>query len=116
MSYALHFRRVQAPQFQEDGISGSIYSDEHDFERASAARITVASQHGRTTAARTDRVYLVVAGSGWFAVGDERFAVDLSDVVIVPRGTEYDFGGTGLEVFVVHCPAFDPSENAIGTD
>ena len=104
--YKLHFRLSDASTFSWPGLTASSYSEESDFERASAARFFVTSHHGAVKSTRSDRIYLVLNGSGWFNVKGNRFEVFKDDVVIVPRDTGYDYGGEDLELFLVHSPAY----------
>lgn len=88
------------------GIKLKSYSERTDFERASAARFWVDGKHGKVFSEVSDRVYLVLAGSGYFEIEGERFDVTKDDVVIVPKQTKYDYSGK-MELFLVHSPAFD---------
>lgn len=104
----LHFKLADAFKFGWDGLQGFSYSERAQFERASAARFIVTKRHGRVFNDISDRVYLVLSGKGWFSIGRDRFEVNKDDVIIVPRQTTYDYGGAGLELFLVHTPAYDP--------
>ncbi len=102
---ALHFKRQFASIFGWSGIEGESYSDKSDFARASVARIKVTDRHGRVRNSVSDRIYLVLSGSGWFNIEGEQINVEVDDVIIVPRMCVYDYGGQ-LELFLVHAPAY----------
>jgi len=103
----LHFKLANAFRFGWKGLQGFSYSEKSNFERASAARFKVSERHGRVFNDSSDRIYLVLAGAGWFDLAGDKFDVAVDDVIIVPRGTIYDYGGSDLEMFLVHSPAFD---------
>ncbi|MBP6858851.1 MAG: hypothetical protein KBC33_03425 [Candidatus Pacebacteria bacterium] len=104
----LHFKLSNTKEFSWSGLQGWSYLEKADFERASAARFKVTDRHGRVFNDISDRVYLVLDGSGWFDVAGDKFSVEKDDVIIVPRQTEYDYGGN-MELFLVHAPAYDRS-------
>lgn len=103
------FTLADAYKFGWDGLDGSSYSEKSDFDRASAAQFVVSTRHGRVLNDVSDRIYLVLDGDGWFDIEGNRFTVEASDVVIVPRQTEYDYGTDGqpMTLFLVHSPAYD---------
>lgn len=103
--YPFHYRLSQAQTFEWPGLIGRAYSGEDEFANASAARISVTTRHGRVLSTASDRVYLILTGCGWFDVSDEVFNVGPHDLVIVPKGTAYDYGGL-MELFLVHLPAY----------
>lgn len=105
-----HFKLSEATKFGWPGIEGRSYSEQADFERASAARFKVSGSHGRVKNTVSDRTYLVLRGSGWFEINGTKFTVKLDDVVIVPRDTPYDYGGK-MELFLVHSPAYHRSND-----
>lgn len=88
------------------GIQLKSYSERTGFAGASAARIYVDGSHGTVYSEVSDRVYLVLEGSGYFEIEGERVTVNKDDVVIVPKMTKYDYHGK-MELFLVHTPAFD---------
>jgi mannose-6-phosphate isomerase-like protein (cupin superfamily) len=53
----------------------------------------VGTRHGRIRNERAGRLYLVLEGSGRFTVADGSFGVAQGEVVIIPRGTAYDYEG-----------------------
>jgi|ERR1022692_2017733 mannose-6-phosphate isomerase-like protein (cupin superfamily) len=108
MKYIYHLRDAFA--FGWPGLEGQSYSEATDFDRASAARFKVTDHHGRVYNEISDRIYLVLEGSGHFTVAGQRFKVTKTDVIIVPRMTEYDYGGN-MELFLVHCPAYDVTKD-----
>lgn len=101
------FKLQDAYRFEWPGLKGYSYSESTDFERASAARFEVTERHGRVFNDISDRIYLVLGGEGWFEINGNRHYVVATDVVIVPRQTEYDYGGR-MTLFLVHTPAYRP--------
>lgn len=76
----------------------------NDFERLGCGVFRVETRHGRIRNERSDRLYLVLEGQGRFTVDGDGFDVAAGDVVLVPRGTTYDYEG-GMRLFLVHAPA-----------
>lgn len=103
MKYVFHLKDTF--NFSWPGLEGRSYSEAADFPRASAARFKVTTNHGRVYNEVSDRIYLVLDGNGYFEIGDERLNVTKDDVIIMPRMTEYDYGGK-MELFLVHAPAY----------
>ncbi len=97
-----------AIEFGWPGIRARAYNSRDEFERASAALFEVDERHGRVRNRKSDRIYLVLEGSGEFLIEDEVVAVRATDVVIVPRNTTYDYHGK-MKLFLVHSPAYDPA-------
>lgn len=100
------FSLADASEFGWPGIKGRSYSEKSDFDRASVARFWVTDRHGKVYNEVSDRIYLVLNGSGWFEIDGARHDVSKDDVVMVPRMTHYDYGGD-LELFLVHAPAYE---------
>lgn len=87
-----------------------VLSRASDFENASLALIKVKDKHGETKAMLNDRIYYVIEGNGFFLINGERQEIEKGDVVIVPKASEYDFGGE-LMVLLVNVPAFKPMQD-----
>jgi mannose-6-phosphate isomerase-like protein (cupin superfamily) len=92
--------------FERKGVKVRVYNSRDDFSNLSAALLEVTGRHGKIKTMSSDRVYFIVEGKGEFTVGDTVTSVGPNDVVIVPKGTPYDFKGH-MRVFMVHAPAFD---------
>jgi len=101
------FRLCEALDFGWPGIKGRAYSSNADFPRASVALFDVEDRHGRVKNPVSDRIYLVLEGSGEFIIAGEVVEVQATDVVIVPRNTVYDYRGK-MKLFLVHAPAYNP--------
>lgn len=99
------FTLKNTTKFGWPGLEGRSYSESADFERASAARFRVRGRHGRVRNSLSDRVYIILSGRGWFEIEGEKSEVKIDDVVIVPKDTEYDYGGR-MDLFLVHTPAY----------
>lgn len=67
----------------------------------------VTDRHGRAKNLKSDRIYFVIEGTGEFIISEETIPVKETDVVIVPKNTEYDYKGK-MKIFLVHSPAYDP--------
>lgn len=100
------FTLAEAGPLGRDSVEGEIYSRAADFDRVSAVRVRTrpGQRHGLIKNIACDRLYLVISGEGTFRIGDESHAVGTTDVVIIPRGTPYDYWGA-LEMLLVHVPA-----------
>ena len=73
--------------------------------------VRLAGRHRRLRTDHSTRLYYVVEGDGWFALGEEpEVAIHAGDVVVVPRGTTYALGGE-LTYLVVNGPAFVPGDD-----
>src|SRR5262245_26464984 len=74
--------------------------------------VRLAGRHRRLRTDHSTRLYYVVEGDGWFALGDEpEVSIHTGDVVVVPRGTAYALGGE-LTYLVVNGPAFAPGDDS----
>jgi quercetin dioxygenase-like cupin family protein len=56
---------------------------------------------------RADQLVLIVAGSGYVRLGDDRSQIGIGDTVYVPRGTWHEFGAgaQGMEAQEIFVPA-----------
>lgn len=106
----MKFTLKNARQFGWDGLKGYAYNDSRDFPNASGAYFEVTRSHGKVKTTKSDRVYYVLEGKGEFIVAGETISVEPTDVVIVPKDTEYDYRATSgtMKLFLVHTPAYDP--------
>ena len=102
----MNFSLEDAPPLGRDSVRGRIYSTARDFGRLSAVRVETRDglRHGLIKNVACDRLYLVLAGSGVFRVDGEDCPVEENDVLIVPRGTPYDYWGR-MSLLLVHAPA-----------
>ncbi len=100
------FTLAAAGPLGRDSVDGAVYSRAGDFDRLSAVRVRTrpGQRHGMIRNIACDRLYFVISGTGTFRIGDVRHAAAASDVVIIPRGTPYDYWGE-LEMLLVHAPA-----------
>lgn len=99
-------------EFGWDGLSGRALNLKEDFAGLSAAYFEVTGSHGRTKTTLSDRIYLVLEGEGEFDIDGEKSVVMKDDVIIVPKGTPYDYqarNGSTLKLYLVHSPAYDPA-------
>ena len=105
----LKFKLRDAKQFGWEGLDGWSLSSKEDFERASAAMFEVTEKHGKIKSLVSDRIYLILEGSGEFTINEDTVSVEKNDVIIVPKNTPYDYKTTKgkLRLFLVHAPAFD---------
>ena len=93
-------------------IEVCAYNAKEDFERASAGIVTARGRHGRIMQPISDRVYLILEGEGEFYFGgeegqkEETVRVEKNDVVLIPRGTVYDYEGR-MRLFLSHSPAYE---------
>ena len=68
--------------------------------------VRLSGRHRRLLTRRSTRLYYVLDGSATFVVGDEpQFEARRGDVVVVARGTPYEFWGE-VTYLVVNGPAF----------
>jgi mannose-6-phosphate isomerase-like protein (cupin superfamily) len=68
--------------------------------------VRLSGRHRRLLTRRSTRVYYVLDGSATFVVGDgPELEARRGDVVVVPRGTPYEFRGE-TTYLVVNAPAF----------
>ena len=102
----LKFSLEGAPALGRDSVRGRIYSTAKDFERLSAVYVETREgmRHGLIKNIACDRLYLVLSGSGSFQIGGAEHSVEERDVLIVPRGTPYDYWGR-MSLLLVHSPA-----------
>ena len=60
----------------------------------------------------SDRVYLIIDGAGKFYFGgeegqeEESVGVEKDDVLLIPKGTVYDYEGR-MRLFLAHFPAYE---------
>src|SRR5205814_8956830 len=68
--------------------------------------VQLGGHHRRLKTQRSTRVYYVLAGSARFVVGDdERFEARGGDVVVISRGTPYEFEGE-MTYLVINGPGY----------
>ena len=89
-----------------EGLKFSSYSEGSDFDRASCGVFEVSTHHGKVKSTKSDRIYYILEGSGYFEIEGNRIDVKSTDVVIVPKNTVYDYFGK-MKLFLVHTPAYD---------
>lgn len=107
------FTEEGGEQWGWPGIEGVSLSTTTDFDFLSVSTVTVTGAHGPAVSTFNDRAFAVVSGSGWFEVADNRFDVQPSNVVIVPKTTTYDFGSIdGMKVLIVDTPAYVEEEES----
>ncbi|MFH1398912.1 MAG: cupin domain-containing protein [Candidatus Woesearchaeota archaeon] len=102
----MKFKLKDAYKFGWDGLKGWAYNSKEDFENASAAYFEVNGSHGKVKSTNSDRIYLVLEGSGKYIIDGKIVEVEKDDVIIVPKNTTYDYTGK-MKLFLVHCPAYD---------
>ena len=102
MKFTLEYGR----EFAVGGIKGVEYSTKKDFPNASVAFMVVSGRHGKNKNMKSDRVYIIKAGSGKFVIDEKGTEVGKNDVIIIPKGTPYDFMGE-MQLFLVDTPAFE---------
>jgi mannose-6-phosphate isomerase-like protein (cupin superfamily) len=108
----MKFRLDEAKEFGWEGVKGWSYNTEQEFVGASGTYIEVIGRHGMAKSTVNDLIYYVIDGEGEFEVGENRFAVEASDVVIIPKQTAFDYwaiNNSVLRLSLVCVPAFDPS-------
>ena len=100
------YRLKGAPPLGRDSVEGRIYSSAEDFDRVSAVRVATKPglRHGTIRNIDCDRLYYVIRGEGRFRIAGEEIDVAETDVLLIPRGTPYDYWGA-LEMLLVHVPA-----------
>ena len=104
------FELKDAYEFGWDGLKGKAYSDASNFKDLSASQFEVTKSHGKVKSLVSNRVYLVLEGSGEFIINDEVISVKATDVVIVPKNTPYDYRvrkGTTMKLFMIHAPSWN---------
>jgi ethanolamine utilization protein EutQ (cupin superfamily) len=85
-------------------VRGRPIVTREQFERIGCGVFVTQTRHGKIKNLGSDRLYLILEGEGTFTIDDRDIPVAAGDVVIVPRGTPYDYAGK-LKVFLVHAPA-----------
>lgn len=105
----MRIRREDVPDLvdQRDAIRmrALVRAQEHGGD-LSLTWVHLSGRHRRLRTDRSTRVYYVLDGTATFVLGDgEPFAVAADDVVVVPRGTPYEFHGE-MTYLVVNGPAF----------
>lgn len=93
-------------------IEMHAYSTKEDLGRASVGIVEVRGRHGRIRNPVSDRIYLVLDGEGKFCFGGEEGQVEETvrvykdDVLLIPKGTVYDYEGR-MRLFLAHSPAYE---------
>jgi mannose-6-phosphate isomerase-like protein (cupin superfamily) len=87
----MKFCLKDALKFGWDGLEGYAYNSKEDFSRASAAYFKVTKKHGKVKNIESDRIYYIIEGNGQFIIENITYDVKESDVIIVPKNTEYDY-------------------------
>jgi mannose-6-phosphate isomerase-like protein (cupin superfamily) len=71
----------------------------------SASMIDVRGGHPAILSTHSDRVYVVLSGTGTFDIDGKNYSVGERDVVFLPKNTAYSYRGE-MELFLVHAPGF----------
>jgi len=61
------------------------------------------------TQLKTEFNYYVIEGSGYFELNGIRHEVSKSDLVVIPPGTKYTFGG-GLKMLLINTPKWSADQ------
>jgi mannose-6-phosphate isomerase-like protein (cupin superfamily) len=56
--------------------------------------------------------YYVLRGEGYFILNDEKQAVKQGDLIVIPPGTKYSFGGT-LKMLLINTPHYTPEQEEV---
>jgi mannose-6-phosphate isomerase-like protein (cupin superfamily) len=67
--------------------------------------IDVKGGHPAILSTHSDRVYVVLNGTGSFDIDGRTHTVGEKDVVFLPKNTAYSYRGV-MELFLVHAPGF----------
>jgi mannose-6-phosphate isomerase-like protein (cupin superfamily) len=104
------FELKDAYEFGWEGLKAKAYSDASNFKEASVSVFYVTGSHGKVKSLVSNRIYYVLEGEGEFIINNEIIPVKITDVVIVPKNTPYDYKakkGTTLKLFLVHSPSWN---------
>ncbi len=109
--------------FEEAKVTGRppeiemhAYNTKEDFDRASVGIVESRGRHGRIKQPVSDRTYLILEGEGSFYFGgeeeqhEETVRVKKDDVLLIPKGTVYDYEGH-MRLFLTHSPAYKPDSD-----
>jgi mannose-6-phosphate isomerase-like protein (cupin superfamily) len=102
-------RLADVPEIEEpsnDLVLRRLVDAETGEGNLSVTWVRLAGRHRRLRTDRSTRLYYVIEGEGWFVLGEEpAVAVRTADIVLVPRGMQYELGGQ-LTYLVVNGPGF----------
>lgn len=104
------FTRENALTFGWEGLTGWSYSSKEDFPNASAAYFEITGLRASAQTQISDRIYYILEGTGKFIIDGNPLPVKATDVVIIPKGTDYGYEPDEdqvLKVFLIHTPAFE---------
>ncbi len=93
-------------------VEMNAYNTKEDFGQAGVGIVESRGRHGRIMQPISDRVYLVIDGEGEFYFGgeegqdEETVSVEKDDVLLIPKGTVYDYEGR-MRLFLAHFPAYE---------
>lgn len=85
----------------------------HEYKfspKYSGALIEINGNHGKVMDLKSDRIYFILSGNGFFIMNGRKHAVSRGDLVFVPKKTPYNIIGK-MKFFLVNSPAFDPKED-----
>ena len=101
-----HLKIAEAVSFEVPaGYRGWAYASDSASVDFSLSPLEVDGSHLLSTCHGCDLAYYILEGSGDYAVGGQRFAVNAGDTIIVPRGTEYGYAGK-LKSVLLMLPGF----------
>ena len=104
----MKFSAKDAKQFSFRNVKGLSYMTGEDFENISASVVETKGAILPVKNKKSDRIYYVIEGEGEFVVGEKKYEVSESDVVIVPKNTFYSYKTLeGFKLLEVNTPAFD---------
>lgn len=105
-----HFARDNAFPFEFEGIKGSAYGTSEAFSHSSISHMDVDGERKLTSNTTSDIIFYILSGEGVFVIDGQRFSIKPSDVLHVPKNTQFGYFGTMQFVEVMTPAWFDGSD------
>jgi len=82
--------------------------NQDDINNVSVAIIKINGTNKRIINTKSDAVYYVIEGNGFFDINDEEVKVETGDLIFIPKGTTY-FDKGSLTMLSINNPRYDQS-------
>jgi mannose-6-phosphate isomerase-like protein (cupin superfamily) len=107
------FRSADAkPWTRSPAIGGLTLTTGENNSDVSASIVNLTGPHGRIRNSVNTRLYFVLRGPVKFEVDGQEFVAQNDDVILVPRGSPYDYSAENARLLLVDVPALDLSADA----
>ena len=103
-------KEPQAVSFEKVGIKGKIFPALDLINSTNVVLIDTESGHETTIIEhKSDFIYYILAGSGYFLINDTKEICSQGDLVVVPLGTKFIYKGK-LKMLLITTPPWQEEQ------